>query len=109
MDVRVGQIGDQLTGLALATGLAFPPSPCAVSGVLAQRCLGEPQGEALLSHPPRAFEEERLWQPAGGDSAYQPVADPLMAVQGGDGHGGNVDRVWNPEEMSLERRCSGVI
>jgi len=24
-----------------------------------------------------------LWQPAGGDGAYQPVSRPLVAVQGG--------------------------
>ena len=83
MHVWVAELQHQLAGLTLATWLARLPSP-AVHRLFTQKGLGQPQRQPLLPHPPWAFEEERLWQPAGGNSAYQPVADPLMAVQGGD-------------------------
>src|SRR5213076_1255138 len=84
--------------LALPAGLAFSrfPFPATVreslrvSRALADHRLRQPERQALLPDAGRALKQERLRQPAGGDGACQPVSDPLMAVQGGDGHGGNL-------------------
>jgi len=70
--------------LALPAGLTRAASP------LTDQCLRKPQGQTLLANALRALKQERLWQPAGGDGAYQPVSGSLMAIQGGYGHGGNL-------------------
>jgi hypothetical protein len=51
-------------------------------GRVAQQQLGKPQPQALLADPSGAFQQQRLWQPAGGEGACQPVANTLMPVQG---------------------------
>src|SRR6266704_758065 len=85
MDVGVRQAQYQLAVLASPTPFALPLAP-----VFAYQRLGEPERESLLADAARSLKQERLRQPAGGDGAYQPVSDPLVAIQGGDWHGGNV-------------------
>src|SRR5881628_3515673 len=90
--VRVGEVEDQLALLALAT--PFPGlNPGPFPGSFTDERLREPEPQALLPDTGWALKQEGLWQPAGGNRAYQPVSDPLMAVQGGDWHGGNVSVV----------------
>src|SRR3989441_8073329 len=82
--VGVRQAQDQLAVLAL-------PASFSQSRVAHQR-LRQPERQSLLPDTGWALKQEGLWQPAGGDGAYQPVSDPLMGVEGGDWHGGNL--VW---------------
>src|SRR5689334_19090158 len=92
MHVRVGESQHELAGLALPARFSLSRLPFPVSRRVADQRLRDPQPEALLPDTWGPLQQERLWQPAGGDGAYQPVSDPLMAVQGGDWHGGNL--VW---------------
>src|SRR5207249_10255814 len=87
--VRVREVEDQLALLALAT--PFPGlDPGLFPGSFADERLRQPERQALLPDTGRALRRERLRQPAGGGGACQPVSDPLVAVRGGDGHGGNL-------------------
>src|SRR5881628_3988497 len=87
MDVGVRQAQYQLAVLASPTPFALPLAP-----VFAYQRLGEPERESLLADAARSLKQERLWQPAGGDGACQPVSDPLVAIQGGAWHGGKCTR-----------------
>ena len=68
--------------------------PLFFSPALAQDELAEPQRQPLFPDPARTLEQESLRQPAGGDSPRQPLAEPLMAVQGVQRHGGIYRLVW---------------
>src|SRR6266705_220359 len=105
MDVGVRQAQYQLAVLASPTPFALPLAP-----VFTYQRLGEPERESLLADAARTLKQERLRQPAGGDGACQPVSDPLMAVQGGDGHGENL--VWGGKWSRCAKRntlCANLL
>src|SRR2546422_3838159 len=81
------------------TGVQTCALPISLVPVFAYQRLGEPERESLLADAARSLKQERLWQPAGGDGAYQPVSDPLVAIQGGDWHGGNVPVIRYPSSV----------
>jgi len=81
MEVRVLEPQRKTAAATRAARLALSPP-------LTEQELTDPQRQPLFADPLRAFKQERLRQPAGGDGACQPVADPLMAIQGVQRHGG---------------------
>lgn len=83
-------------------GRALSRFPFPVSRRLAYQRLRQPKREALLPDAGRALKQEGLRQPAGGDRACQPVSGPLMTVEGGDWHGGNL--VWGGKTGLCSKR-----
>src|SRR5438034_10062165 len=100
MDVGVRQAQYQLAVLASPTPFALPLAP-----VFAYQRLGEPERESLLADAARSLKQARLWQPAGGAGACQPGSDPLVAIQGGGGHGWHV-HVTRHRSSGVRRRVS---
>src|SRR5882762_2148251 len=97
MHVGVGQVLNQLAWLAL-------PASLSQSRLTHQR-LRQPERQSLLADTGCALKQEGFWQPAGGDRAYQPVSDPLMAIKGGDWHGVNL--VWGSKTARFAK-CNAL-
>ncbi len=61
--------------VAVATGVARGSRP-----LLAQQPLRDPEREPLLADAGLSHQERRLWEPAGGEGASQPVQQGAVTV-----------------------------
>ena len=91
--VRMRQPRDQPAGSAGAAGLIASP--------LAEDQLGQPERQALLSHPCRSGEQEDLGQGTGTHRPGQTAPGFLVPDEGGQWHGEKVRCGGRKDSMTI--------